>query len=289
MLRHRGVPYAFFSNYVCDMRLHLPFLLATQHIPHDAPLNDDRLRPSHWTSGELKSQLMAAQTIAAQKTTAEEQKVMRKMREQCIRAYAKRSAHSAPSGADVSALAVQFLVGNRVIENALDITRVANTPDSPRKHLLGSPQYKVLTKAMQRTRQAAYQQNIKCRFSFHDLLPRVQGLYTLPLRCPVLGWELRYAEPEIRAGRARASSTHPQDVRVWRRSVDTPLTAPNVVVMSALAVRLIEGRNISAETAARLLGAEEAAAWDRWRTNYVVGANSPRLPAELPVRRIGEV
>jgi len=281
--------WACISNYVGDIKLCKELLLATKHVPHNAPAESNELRMSVWANTPaLRIQLQWAIEQLEKPGEAGRQAWFQDVRTQCIIKTFNRLKDACPDATLptlIQATSDLHLVGDRIVRKALQtmlecpigVSTVRETDlsgRSPMTALRADPRYTAFTSAVNSARVQAYNRDIQTTFRIRDVLPRSADGYTLPTMCPVLQVPLDYTqEDKGRGGHAK----RPFAVRVWRKAVTQGLTPANTTVMSSLATRMIEGRKLSDDTMSRALATHPGAlrSWAEWRRSYTVATTAP--------------
>lgn len=265
----RGDPgatrYLIFSNYLADLRIFWEMLAATRDLPDDSK---DFGRIADWAlTLECRRMVQTAQEEELKKRTAAHQMFFRATRDRAIVKYAGEPPFNT---AKIQDLANKFYVTTRVIERALESKLKVPQGISPMSQVRRNPDYKVLQHAVQMTRGRAHNENIPGKFKVQDILKREQGIFKLPMECPVTGIPLDY---QRRVAESRESyATNPYGVRVWRRSSTHSLDKQGAVIMCALAARLIEGKSINSAVANKVTREypRAFALYQEWASKYGV-------------------
>jgi hypothetical protein len=252
-----GTRYLVFSNYIADLSAQLNFLEATAHIPYDTPIGAHSFRLSEWqTTPALRSSYQIVKTMSEAKGTVN-QGYMRNIRSACIKEYFTRAKLAENTTKPDTELVLQtaqlFCVGERIVRSAIGIRvddkKKVTVPKSPMLNLRSDPRYAALRRTAAVTRVRANQKGYVCKFRMQDILPRADGVYYLPELCPVLKVPLSYDLPtEARDSYIRS----PYAVRIWRKRATHSFDALHMTLMSALAVRFIEGQTVRGDVLDRL-------------------------------------
>ena len=131
-----------------------------------------------------------------------------------------------------------------------------------RKVFKGDARIEVVYKALLRARVlAANKRLLGESFGLEDLLPHHPGSSAqyMPPVCPVLGFTLDYTP----------NGKNVQAVRVGRKDANLPYGPKNVVIMSRLAARMIEG-SVSVNTASLAMDPDMGAHWREWTKTHSV-------------------
>lgn len=242
----------FIGNYAAILGTYAPFLLHTQSAPPTAHPCDI---PIEWPPHLIPEYQRIIATCNVSTGRHDELKVMRN--DAMLHRYAAlTTALALPTPAALERLAAEFLLSEDTVRKVL----VANKVLAPRVKETGpvcaestlrrrDPRYKTVRDACLRYRTNAPGRGVKCSFGIAEVFPG--GAF--PLVCPVLGVPLDYDnQRSLRA------------VRVGRLDPSRPASEGNVILMSLLAQRAVEGTGNYLKILATMDTTEMREAWRRW-------------------------
>lgn len=254
----------FLGKFLAKWTWYKDFLLLTQHIPYNAHQSEI---PLEWPP-ECHLMLQGI-AVARSMSGAEHVLARRDMRtDAMLQRYGALEKKDWTQSAILARIALEFDATPATTKRLLTQSGIKFAPpkkaaapmDSASKLRRLDARYATLRRVCNRMRSNAKQ--IACSFKITDLYVRGE----LPTLCPVLGIPLNYDNPKALAS-----------VRVGRRDVSKPATAANVMLVSRIAQRMIEGTGDSLKLLAALDTDDLRKRWKQWTLEHTTHWEEPMV------------
>lgn len=245
----------FLGKFMAKWAWYKDFLLLTQHVPPDAHQSEI---PLDWP--QSCSLMIQGITVARAMTGKHHDAARRDMRtDAMLSRYGELEKKDWAQAAILSRIALEFDANPTTVKKALGAAGIKIAPpkkaaaaqDSASKLRRMDPRYAAVKRACNRVR--SNPERMVCSFKITDLYVRGE----LPTVCPVLGIPLNYDSPNALAS-----------VRVGRKDVDKPATPSNVLLMSRMAQRMIEGTGDRLRLKAAMDTDDMRRRWKEWDATH---------------------
>lgn len=217
---------------------------------------------------ELRIKEMTIQEVEAR---AWEKAALNRYRDKCMRKMYEvfTNERGFPQSIAVRELSVRFKLPTHTIRRMLRMSDL-NAPDMRKfRQEIKDPRLERVYKVMLGARSIATAKGLNEGFGIKDVLPYHPGTTDqyIPPKCPVLGLELEYDEDKKKQLNA---------VRVGRKQTNRPYGPGNLLLMSFLATRLIEG-SLGQNKAALAADHDIVAHWREWSRDHVTNWGKTKL------------